>query len=434
MKYQVVRKLPMMALWLVLALGLTACGLIPGSGAVEEPVAAVDAPAQADAAAPTAEPQPTATVAAAAAIMTGSDITVFGSLEPARTVELSFVRDGQVEEIFVAEGDIVTAGQLLARLRSATPGMTTLTAEADVEAARARLAELQAGPSDEAVAALESQVKAAEARVTAAQADYGVTARPASDADIAAAQAQIAAAEAERRASQINYDRHINEGLLGAAEEIARLQLAASQAAYDAAQANLNALTSGPGSQVLFAASADITEASALVESARAQVALAMASAQPETIAVLEAEVRRAEAALELVKAEAAFAEEQTLLYAPFDGVIVSLDISPLQAVSGAQPVMLLADMEHMRIRATDLDELFVVRVEEGQEVSVTFDALPGSRFTGVVEAISLRPNEGTPATEGTGTSYTVLIALDEADAALRWGMSAAARIHTGSK
>jgi len=58
--------------------------------------------------------------------------------------------------------------------------------------------------------------------------------------------------------------------------------------------------------------------------------------------------------------------------------------------------------------------------VAVGQRASVTFDTLPERVFTGHVTRISPMAEPGAG-----GVNYTVIVVLDETDAAIRWGMTA---------
>ncbi len=68
-----------------------------------------------------------------------------------------------------------------------------------------------------------------------------------------------------------------------------------------------------------------------------------------------------------------------------------------------------------------------MVRVAAGQQVAVTFDALPDRVFQGQVTRISPMAESGTG-----GVHYTTVIALEEMDPALRWGMTAFVDIEAG--
>jgi hypothetical protein len=88
---------------------------------------------------------------------------------------------------------------------------------------------------------------------------------------------------------------------------------------------------------------------------------------------------------------------------------------------------MVLADLAHLQVVASDLDEFFVVSVKPGQSAMITFDALPGRRLTGEVTFVALRPVDQLVEE---GTNYSVVIALNELDPELRWGMTANVQIN----
>jgi hypothetical protein len=72
-------------------------------------------------------------------------------------------------------------------------------------------------------------------------------------------------------------------------------------------------------------------------------------------------------------------------------------------------------------VETTDLDEKDVVKMAVGQQVDVSFDALPPERvFVGTVTRISPMAAPGSG-----GVNYTVVIELDGFDPVIRWGMTA---------
>jgi multidrug efflux pump subunit AcrA (membrane-fusion protein) len=60
-----------------------------------------------------------------------------------------------------------------------------------------------------------------------------------------------------------------------------------------------------------------------------------------------------------------------------------------------------------------------VARIQVGDTVKVSFDALPDTVVTGKVREISLKN------AVGSGVYYDVFVTLDEVPEGLRWGMSA---------
>jgi multidrug resistance efflux pump len=87
--------------------------------------------------------------------------------------------------------------------------------------------------------------------------------------------------------------------------------------------------------------------------------------------------------------------------------------------VAAGTPVVTLADTSVWVVETTDLTELDVVRVAQGQQATVVPDALSELSLTGVVESMA-----AVPAERSGDVLYTVRIRLNESDPRLRWGMT----------
>ena len=84
---------------------------------------------------------------------------------------------------------------------------------------------------------------------------------------------------------------------------------------------------------------------------------------------------------------------------------------------------MSLADTSEWELMTVDLDELSVVHLAEGDNVSVSFDAMPELEMSGTVSRISRHGQELKGA-----VTYAAEIRLSGTDARLRWGMTASIR------
>jgi len=105
---------------------------------------------------------------------------------------------------------------------------------------------------------------------------------------------------------------------------------------------------------------------------------------------------------------------------APFAGAITNLDLKVGEFSASGQPVVTIADNSQWVVKTKDLTEIDVVNIKEGQPVSVKFDAIPGKEFKGNV--LSIAENY----TENQGDIvYKVTVLLTDKDAAMRWGMTA---------
>jgi multidrug resistance efflux pump len=79
-----------------------------------------------------------------------------------------------------------------------------------------------------------------------------------------------------------------------------------------------------------------------------------------------------------------------------------------------------MADFSHWVVNTTDLTEIDVVELKEGDAVVVTLDALPGVELKGTIDSI------GQTYTENQGDIvYQVTVLLTDTHPNMRWGMTA---------
>jgi multidrug resistance efflux pump len=105
---------------------------------------------------------------------------------------------------------------------------------------------------------------------------------------------------------------------------------------------------------------------------------------------------------------------------APFPGVITNLDLKIGEFAASGQPVVTIADASQWVVKTTDLTEIDVVNITEGQSVVIKFDALPDIELNGHVLNISQSFTE-----KQGDIVYEVTVLLTETDPAMRWGMTA---------
>ena len=112
---------------------------------------------------------------------------------------------------------------------------------------------------------------------------------------------------------------------------------------------------------------------------ARHEKARAVINGLKASIAVAQANVRAAQVSV-----------DQTLIRAPFDGVILTKNanvgdvITPFSSATGSQAaVVTMADMNTLEVEA-DVSEASVGKVKAEQPCEIQLDALPGERFRGV--------------------------------------------------
>ncbi len=133
---------------------------------------------------------------------------------------------------------------------------------------------------------------------------------------------------------------------------------------------------------------------------------------------VAAAQARLATAQANLIAAQ--MKSDSVELKAPFAGTVSVQNLKVGESVSAGQPMVTLANFSQWEVKTDDLTEIEVVKVKEGQNVTVKLDALPDVMLTGVVTAISSKYEE-----KRGDITYTVTIALTSSDPRMRWGMTA---------
>ncbi len=128
-----------------------------------------------------------------------------------------------------------------------------------------------------------------------------------------------------------------------------------------------------------------------------------------------EAQVTAAQARLEL--ARVAFRGKEVV--APFSGTVVSIDVDILDEVTKDTVIARIGDLSEWIVETEDLDELSVVNLQEGDTVTVTFDALAGVELSGTVIKIG-----GFGEERRGGITYVTKIRLEGSDNRLRWNMT----------
>ena len=342
-------------------------------------------------------------------------VSATGVIVPAQWVRLSAAGAGNVAEVFVNEDDVVEKGRTLIRLIGAEKLQAAIAA-ANLELAAAQRAlddlykdpELRLARANQTVVDARLAIRDAERRVKS-------LAKASSQADIDQARSVATLAKDKLDKARKDYKPYENKPEDNLTRAALLNRKAQAEQLYDAAIRRLNNLL-GTANEL------DLAEAESDLELARAQLAQAERLAElyqkgPDPADISLAEERVANAKAQLTAAEAAAADLS--ITAPFAGTVSELNIHPGEWVAPGQNILLLSDLGHLRIETTDLSEIDVARVQVGDPVKITFDALPEVNVTGKVTQISSK------AAQGAGVNYKVEIELDEVPEALRWGMTA---------
>jgi len=354
---------------------------------------------------PSQEPD-TAALGEAAPQAGQSLITGRGIVIPEQWSELSFPIGGQLGEIRVTAGMTVTAGQILALLAPAEMELQVRLAEASLEAQQAQLDQLLTGGSEADMAAAQANLAAAQASHQELLASPGEQEKALSEADLMTAQRALQQAQAA-------YDAVRNLPDIAARPEALRLEQATVD--YQRAQAAHALVLAGPSEAELRLAESHVASAKAQLE--------ALTGSQPGALRAAQAEVTRAQIALEQAKRQLG----QSVVTAPFDGTITSIaEIRQGDMVSAGTSILTIADLSQLMVELTDLDEWSAANVSASQTVDLVVPALNNRSLRGRVSFVSREP---TLLPSG-AAFYKALVILDQQDAELRWGYSVRTRLY----
>ena len=261
------------------------------------------------------------------------EVTGTGVVEPTQERALAFANGGTVASVLVAEGNLVTAGQPLARLDTA---------------------------------ALERELNTVRTSLTSARADRDRLG-PQQGVDRLDAEAAVAAAD-DQRLTAVR------------AVEDAQRELETVQRLFDAGAASRDEVRTAEGA--LETAERSLAQADLSLQTARSRLA---------NLGEL-ADAQRASAAAQVTQFESNLADlesrlSDTSIVAPFDGVVTAVDVKSGDLV-GTQPVLTVADTSDLQVRAR-FDENRAADLRVGQPAEVVPDADTGRRLAATVERIS---------------------------------------------
>ena len=314
--------------------------------------------------------QPTE-AAALPPVIAATSIMAEGRLEPIHFAEIAFTASGVISEVLVQEGEPVKKGQLLIRLGDAS----------DTNYASAQL-EL----------------------VSAQQAINDLTNAAGTDLAQASIDLKDALEAYEKADNYLIYLR--NEQRVPQTETRSFLIQTWKGYAYRTKTKHFK----GPAPEDwIIEAKNDLALKKAELDDAQRTYSRLKDGADAEQLALLEARLEAAEAGV------AAFS-----VIAPFDGMVAELNAKAGSSINAGEVAVTVADFSTWLIETTDLTEIDVVKLLEGQPVTVTLDAIPGETLNGVIESIGQTYEER----QG-DILYAVTVALDASHPSLRWGMTA---------
>ncbi len=333
-----------------------------------------------------------------------------GHLVPNNDLTLSFTVRGKVAEILVTEGEMVREGDVLIRLADREQ------AEAALAAAQLELITAQQAYDDllrtEGLGRADAWQAYMDAQILRADAEREWEDLNIDNIDdrIEDREADVKDAQEDLDDAQDEFDKYADLDKDNSKRKNAEDDLEREQEDYNEALRDLEEEI-----RERDTVRATLDESLAAEAEAKRKYELTLDGPDAEKLTLLEARLNNA-------KAQVASAENNLAnfeLKAPFDGEIMDVNVSVNEMVGPESWAVIVADTGQWYIETSDLTELEVVDVAEGQKVNILADALPDIEMSGVVEEISQSFKS-----QGGDILYTVRIKVDDVDPRMRWGMT----------
>ncbi|HJW91395.1 MAG TPA: efflux RND transporter periplasmic adaptor subunit [Anaerolineales bacterium] len=341
-----------------------------------------------------------------------------GTVRANQTAILAWQITGTVAEVRIAAGEMVSEEDNLAQLKETSlpqtiilAGVELVNAQNDLEKLLEPPSQLELSQAEQAIARVQDALRDAERRVANLN-----SAAPQPDIDQARSNVVLAENKLEKAREAFEpYANKPEDNLIRAALQS---QLAQAQKEYDAAVTRLNNLLGMTNAIDLAVAEADQALAQAQLADAQEQYAELKAGANVNDIAAVEARITVAQATIDLQR-----------IMAPFDGTITEVQVKPGDQIAPGSTAFRLDDLSHLLVDVL-VSEVDINNINPGQEATLTFDAILGKEYRGVVQEVAL---VGTAA-QGV-VDFTVTVELTNADEnvtdsnAVKPGMTAAVNI-----
>jgi HlyD family secretion protein len=330
-----------------------------------------------------------------------------GQVRSNQTAVLSWQTSGVVERVSVDVGDQVAVEGLLASLVKTSLPQNIILAGADLINAKKALKDLY--DTDLASSQVENELANARKAVEDAQKRVKSIDQPSSPADIDAAKATVTLLKDSLDKAKKRYKPFENKPEDNLIRAALLNQVAQAQQQYDAAVRRLNNLLGTTPDTTISITRSELELAQARVRELEKKVTDLKQGPDPDEVAALQVRMDAAQATLNLMN-----------LTAPFAATVTDVNIRPGDQVVPGAIAFQLDDLARLLVDV-QVTEVDINRVKAGQKVTLSFDAVPGKEFDGVVSQVS-RVGK---AVQGV-TEFTVTVELVDAADEVRPGMTAA--------
>jgi HlyD family secretion protein len=335
-----------------------------------------------------------------------------GTVRALQTANLAWQVSGTVDEVLVELGDRVAEGEVLATLEQTSLPQNVILAQADLVNAQEALDDLYESFEDLALAQAQKALADAREAERDAKLNLNWLKYPASKREIEAAYARLVIAEKNLRRAKTVYNLFKNKPEKNQDRAKATVALDAAQDAYDAALRAYNSASGGADEVYIAQGEANLLVAQQQVLEAEKEYERLLQGPEADDIKAAEARVAAAQATLKL-----------SWIEAPFSGTVTMAEPMPGDTVGAGTSAFRMDDFSRLFVDV-EISEVDINRVEVGQDVLLTFDAILDKEYHGKVVEVS----PVGVAQQGI-VNFSVTVELEDHDYQVRPGMTAAVNI-----
>lgn len=328
-----------------------------------------------------------------------------GMVHANQTAVLTWQTSGNIEQISVAAGDTVSADQVLATLQTSSLSQNIILAQADLISAQRALDDLL-NDTTSPIQALQAVYSAEQGIRTAERAMDRFEGDEYKDALDEARQNVIDRGD-ELEAAQEAFEPYEDWDASNETRQDYEQELIDAQNAYDEAVRTVDLLE-----LEAEVAQANLDAANAALAAAQRVYDRVKDGPNADDVTVLESRIAAAQAALDL-----------TQLTAPFAATVTEVNLKPADRVAPGTLAIRLDDLSRLVVDV-QVSEVDINRIEMGQNVNLTFDAILDKEYHGTVTEVA----QVGSVVQGI-VQFNVSVELTDADEDVRPGMTAGVNI-----
>ena len=334
-----------------------------------------------------------------------STVGATGTVRPDQTALLKWSTTGNIDQVSMQVGQMITTGQTLATLVQSSVSQNIILAQSDLINAQRQLDDLQ--NSHTASRQALQNLNSSQAAVYTAQHALVRFDQQAYKDDLDRAQEDVVDKQADLEKAQKDFDPYKDRDPSNSTRITYEQRLIDAQIAYDEAVRKVDLLE-----LELQTAQANLDAVNAALADAQRAYDRVKDGPNPDDITILQTRIAAAHATLSMSK-----------LTAPFAGTITEVNIKPGDQINPSSIAFRLDNLDRLLVEV-QVSEVDINSIQVGQPVNLSFDAILDKQYKGLVSQVAPVGDIVQGVVE-----FNVTVELSDADQLVKPGMTAAVNI-----